>query len=204
MTVRKRGSRWWYDFRLRGIRYREPVPEAQTKAEAIQAEAKIRSDLFGGRYGGIRLTPVLTDWINDTYLPWAHSNKRSWYDDEWIAKVICGHFKKMRLRDISSLHVEKFKKVRRETDTKYGNPRQPATVNRELAILSKVFQLAVDAGYIESNPCHRVKRIAHDNSRTRFLSDEEELSLRWSKETRCTQLCSWLSTPECVEARFSP
>ena len=69
MTVRKRGSRWWYDFRLRGIRYREPIPEAQTKAEALQAEAKIRSDLFGGRYGGIRLTPVLTDWINDTYLP---------------------------------------------------------------------------------------------------------------------------------------
>jgi len=177
MTVRKRGSRWWYDFRLRGIRYREPIPEAQTKADAFQAEAKIRSDLFGGRYGGIKLTPVLADWINDTYLPWAHSNKRSWYDDEWIGKVLCDHFKKMRLRDISSLHVEKFKKVRRETPTKYGNPRQPATVNRELAILSKVFQLAVDAGYIESNPCRRVKRISHDNSRTRFLSAEEETSL---------------------------
>src|SRR5256885_350641 len=74
MTVRKRGSRWWYDFRLRGIRYREPIPEAQTKAQALQAEAKIRSDLFGGRYGGIRLTPLLAAWINDTYLPWAHSN----------------------------------------------------------------------------------------------------------------------------------
>jgi integrase len=177
MTVRKRGSRWWYDFRLRNIRYREPIPEAQTKAEALVAEAKVRSDLFGGRYGGIRLTPLLTDWISDTYLPWAHSNKRSWYDDEWIARIICDHFKKMRLRDISSLHVEKFKKVRRETPTQYGNPRQPATVNRELAILSKVFQLAVDAGYIESNPCRKVKRIAHDNSRTRFLSDKEELSL---------------------------
>ena len=129
MTVKKRGSRWWYDFRLRGIRYREPIPEAQTKAEAIQAEAKIRSDLFGGRYGGIRLTPLLTDWINETYLPWAHSNKRSWYDDEWIAKVICDHFKKMRLRDISSLHVEKFKKVR----TGDGHEvRQPAPAsNRE-------------------------------------------------------------------------
>lgn len=177
MTVRKRGSRWWYDFRLRGTRYREPIPEAKTKAQALQAEAKVRSELFEGRYGGLKVTPKLTDWITDTYMPWAKSNKRSWYDDELIAKVISDHFKKMRLRDISPLHVEKFKKVRRETPTKFGNPRQPATVNRELAILSKILQLAVDAGYMEGNPCHKVKRIAHDNSRTRFLNDDEESNL---------------------------
>lgn len=65
MTVRKRGSRWWYDFRLRGIRYHEPIPEAQTKAEALQAEAKIRSDLFGGRTVGRVQLFLSTYWPLD-------------------------------------------------------------------------------------------------------------------------------------------
>ncbi|MBA3767318.1 MAG: site-specific integrase [Acidobacteria bacterium] len=177
MTVRKRGSRWWFDFRLQGTRHRGPIAEARTKAQAEQAEAKIRTEFYEGRYGRTRLTPKLTEWIGETYLPWAQSNKRSWYDDELIAKTICAYFKDMRLGDVNSLHVEKFKRDRRETPTKQGSPRQPATVNRELAVLSKVFQLAVDAGQIESNPCQRVKRLRHDNSRTRFLSKEEEARL---------------------------
>lgn len=176
MTVRKRGSRWWYDFRLHGARHRGPIPEARTKGQAEHAEAKIRTEFYEGRYGR-RLTPKLADWIKEIYLVWARSNKRSWYDDELISKTICDFFKDMRLREINPLHVEKFKKSRRETPTQHGTPRQPATVNRELAVLSKIFQLAVDAGHLESNPCHRVKRLRHDNSRTRFLSDEEEASL---------------------------
>jgi len=47
----------------------------------------------------------------------------------------------------------------------------------ELAVLSKVFQLAVDAGQMEGNPCRKVKALRHDNSRTRFLSGDEETSL---------------------------
>ena len=43
MTIRKRGTRYYYDFMIRRQRYRGAIPEARTKAEAEQAETKIKS-----------------------------------------------------------------------------------------------------------------------------------------------------------------
>jgi hypothetical protein len=39
MAVKKRGKRWWYDFTIRGVRYRESIPEAQNKQDALNVEA---------------------------------------------------------------------------------------------------------------------------------------------------------------------
>jgi len=52
--------------------------------------------------------------------------------------------------------------------------RQPATVNRELAVLSKVFTLAVRESVAASNPCSAVERLYVSNNRIRYLSTEEE------------------------------
>jgi len=40
--------------------------------------------------------------------------------------------------------------------------------------LSKILSLAVDAGLIETNPSHRVKKFRLNNQRMRVLSTEEE------------------------------
>ena len=43
MTIRKRGSNYYYDFTLRGYpRMRGVIPEARTKWEAEQAEIKLK------------------------------------------------------------------------------------------------------------------------------------------------------------------
>jgi integrase len=55
--------------------------------------------------------------------------------------------------------------------------RGPATVNRELAVLSAVLPLAVDDELIPSNPCRRVKPLRTDNQRSRYLSYDEEKRL---------------------------
>ena len=78
-----------YDLRVRGVRHRGAIPEARTKAQATQVEAKIRTELFEGRYGrppsGISLARV----IKETYLPWARLNKRSWQRDVYCAEILC-------------------------------------------------------------------------------------------------------------------
>jgi hypothetical protein len=43
MTIRKRGTRYHYDFMIRWQRYRGALPEARTKAEAEQPETKIKT-----------------------------------------------------------------------------------------------------------------------------------------------------------------
>ncbi|HEY8461111.1 MAG TPA: site-specific integrase, partial [Blastocatellia bacterium] len=51
------------------------------------------------------------------------------------------------------------------------------TLNRERAQLSGVFQMAVDTGYIFSNPARKVKSIPVDNARDKVLEREDEAKL---------------------------
>ncbi len=70
--------------------------------------------------------------------------------------------------------IEHFKRQRRERLTTRGTQRNMATVNRELAQLSKIFMLAIDNGYCETNPCRKVRRFRVDNQRERVLTGAEE------------------------------
>jgi integrase len=65
--------------------------------------------------------------------------------------------------------VERMKSI-----TRYGRARKPASVNRELAILSGIFRMAVDYEEIAQNPCRKVQSLPENNQRTRHLSFEEE------------------------------
>lgn len=72
MTVKKRGGRWYFDFQIRGARYREAIPEARTKFHAEQAEAKARDQVFQGTYGAAQHgNQDFGQFVSETYLPWA-------------------------------------------------------------------------------------------------------------------------------------
>jgi integrase len=178
MAVRKRGSRWWYDFRIRGVRYRSSIPEARTKAQAEQAEAKIRTEIFEGRYGGRRAgTMSLAKFINEVYLPWARVNKRSAASDHLRARTLLDFFGGRTLAEVSPLLIERYKRERSEMLTKAGTKISAGTVNNELALLSRICTMAVEHGFINANPCARVKRLRTPDMRVRYLSREEEIRL---------------------------
>ena len=177
MAVKKRGDRWYYDFMIRRLRYRGAIPEAQNKWQAEKAEARIKIEVFDGKYGRTSGTELLSDFVDQTYLPWARLNKRRPANDELHCKVICEFFAGKTFAQISPLLIEKFKKERRESITCRGGRRRPASVNRELEVLSKIFSLAFDNGLVESNPCRKVRKLRQDNQRKRYLSPEEEARL---------------------------
>ena len=58
-----------------------------------------------------------------------------------------------------------------------GADKAPATVNRELSVLSKVFTLAARHEKADANPCQSVERFALDNERVRYLTQDEEKRL---------------------------
>ncbi len=170
MTVRKRGGTWYFDFMIRRARYREAVPEARTKHQAEQAEAQARLAVYEGRYGRRPGSADLTEFIEETYLPWSRASKLSWRDDRTNARVIKVYFAGKTFNQISPMLVEKFKHERARSVTVRGTVRCPASVNRELATLSRIFTMATDNGLAETNPCRRVKRLRQDNERSRYLS----------------------------------
>jgi len=148
-----------YDFMIRSQRYRGAIPEARTKAQAEQAEVKIKNWIYERKFGKISASRNFTEFVNGTYLPWARANKRSSRDDELHASVFCRHFGKKALNEIDQQMIEDFKVKRMKTITRYGRPRKPASVNRELAILSGVFTMAVDYEEVAQNPCRKVESL---------------------------------------------
>jgi integrase len=160
---------------VRGVRYRGVIPEARTKKEAEQAEAKIRQEIFEGRFGQFDLgSEKLANFIEKTFLPWSKVNKRSWRHDEFRSHTLCEYFGGKTFREISPLLVETFKRERRESITVRGTVRSAASVNHELTLLSKIFNLAIDYKVTDTNPCKKVRKYRLDNKRYRYLLPEEE------------------------------
>ncbi len=174
MSVFKRGNRWQYVFWVAGKRYRGSIPEARVKAQAERAEVTIRDSVYEGTYGKNVDAPKLRDFIAETFMPWAKTNKRTWVHDEFRSRPLIEAMGNKTMDEISPILIEKYKRDRRVSKTVRGTERAPSTVNRELELLSKVFSLAIDQGLAIQNPCQKVKRFREDNERNRYLSDEEE------------------------------
>lgn len=170
---RTRGT-WYFEFMIRGRTYRESIPEARTRGQAERAEIAAKEDAYNDRYG-LRRSPLFADFLDSIYLPWAEANKRSFKRaDKSYAGPLRAFFGRYKLAEITPLIVEKYKKIRRETPTIHETQRKPASVNREIECLSRIFSLAFDSGEIAANPCRKVRKLRADNRRTRYLSREEE------------------------------
>jgi site-specific recombinase XerD len=125
-------------------------------------------------------------------------------DDVLVCNMLFETFGRMNISEINPPMIEKFKQKRLEGKTMYKRKRNPATVNRELCVLSKIFSLACDAELMDSNPCRGVRKFRTDTRRTRYLTFEEEDRLfeNWKVRNGYSESSRWRSTPECDKARF--
>lgn len=93
-----------------------------------------------------------------------------------------GELGRVKLRDFRKAHVVQARKaLLKKPSKKRGSPKgkylAPATVNRQVALLSRVCALAVEEwDWLRINPCH-IKSIAEHNERDRLLSDIERKAL---------------------------
>lgn len=177
MTIRRRKDtgKWVCDFYYNGERIIKTLKFARTKKEAEAAEAVIMNEVFKRAYGfDEKPDKRFEDFVIETFLPYSETNKKSFYDDVLICRILVNEFKGKTLRQITPPMIENFKQSFLAKPTKHGKKRSAATVNYHLSILSKIFSLAVDSELLETNPCFRVKKLKLNNQRTRVLSDEEE------------------------------
>lgn len=164
---------YYYQFFQRKKRYRG-VLEARNAEQAKQAAQKIWDEEWQKRYDPEPPEPeqvLFADFVKETYLPWSKMHKASYDDDVRTTSLLASFFKGKNLREIKPAMIEQYKAKR------IGAERAPATVNRELSVLSKVFTVAVRHEKADLNPCKNVERFALDNERVRYLTQDEELRL---------------------------
>ena len=178
MSVYKRRGRWFCDTTIDGRRVQQVLKKARTRAQAIKAKTVIENKLFENRYKVKRRPEIAFDkFVKDRFLPYSKLHKRTYLDDVKICEMLKETFGRMTLSEIDPTTIEKWKQKRREGKTMYKRQRNPATVNRELCVLSKILAQAFDAELIESNPCRRVRKFRTNNGRVRYLNFDEEAKL---------------------------
>jgi integrase len=165
MSVYKRRGSWFCDITIDGRRVQRVLKKARTRAQAIKAESVIQKKLFENKYKVEKRPDLLR--ITQADVP----RRRD------CLHMLFETFGSFRLREITPLMIEKFKQKRLEGKTFYKRKRNPATVNRDLCVLSKIFSLAFDAELIDSNPGRRVRKFRTDTRRTRYLTFDEEARL---------------------------
>jgi len=171
---------WWIEFSLRGNYVHESIPGARTQAQAERAENKRREEIYEGKYNPVK--KLFSEFVDETFLPWSTANKRSYREDDQRSVTLKAFFGEKHLRDIKPMMIEKFKRERLATPTKHDTeerprPRTPASVNRDLACLSKILSMAFDNELVDSNPMRRVRLLKENGSRERFITADEEVKL---------------------------
>mgnify|MGYP001570150175 FL=1 len=118
-------------------------------------EEKVKSITFG-------------NFTQEVYLPNAEMRKKSYKDDESRVRIhLIPTFGNSSFKDITVGQLNQLLANIRSTGL------SDATVNRIRALLSAIFNLAIDHEIIESNPVARVKKFKENNQKERYLENSE-------------------------------
>jgi len=167
--------RWYLDYRnAHGERKQELVANAVHREDAVAAlQKKVLAEL-DKRYGTERKKRKIGfKTFAESYLrDYAMVVKKSWGTDKSRMETLVNYFKDTELSKIAPSTIQRFMAWRQ----KEGNSK--STVNRYLALLKKMLNLAIEEGYLEQNPVTKIKFYSEkDNLKERILSEEEEKRL---------------------------
>jgi len=201
----KRSGIWWTCISHNGRKIQKSL-ETSDKRLAKTIEAKIRTEIVEGKYyerlTGQRKTfkDMMDRFMND-YAPTVSINTQEGY--KYYLKNLNRFFGNPGLMTITPKIVSKYKLYRR------GSGASPSTVNRELYMLSKAFNLAVkEWEWLKDNPVSRVQKERESNEVDRWLAEDEERRLlgnspEWLREIVVFALNTGLRQDELLSLEWS-
>jgi integrase len=181
MAIYRRGKIWWYSFEFQGRRVQKSSGFTN-KTAALRAEAKRRSDLLERRAGFTqkKLAPKFEEQV-EKFLAWSKQQHRPKTRElhGTNCDTLLRFFRGCWVDEITAGMVEDFKLARageERRNAKDGSIVAPATVNRALTTLKKLFHHAEKCGYGISNPTRGVEFLNEGPGRMRVVSFEEQLA----------------------------
>jgi len=177
--TKKGHDRWYLDYRSRqGERRREVARHGRTRAEALLAlQSRIAQEFnkeFPGNTIPGKTAECLTfDDLAARYLSdYAEKEKNNPATDKYRLPPISRSLGRTKLAEITRTMILEHRAHRLKDGC------SKSTTNRELALLSKMFNWAEEQGYSRGNPAKGIKKFSEaDAIRTRVLSKKEEAGL---------------------------
>ncbi len=141
------------------------LSKARQKAAKALRDAELGMDPAAEKKEA-RLAPTFEQMAREYLERHAKAKKKSWQEDERVInKELLPEFGKRQAKDISRRDVRAFLERKSET--------APIGANRVRALLRKIFNWAIAADIVESNPVHLVPAPGKEHQRDRVLTKEE-------------------------------
>ncbi len=165
----KRGSRWGISYTdPRGRQVRKMVSPYKESAERILK--KIEMDIIEGKYLDIKKNEkvLFEDFAAQYVKMHVRLQLKGKRNQEYTIRQLIAEFKGRRLDQIDPIMVRQYMARRLEGA-------RPATVNRALQTLKSMFNRAIEWGMLhKANPAAGVRNLPQNNSRCRWLTEEEQ------------------------------
>ena len=179
MAIFRKNGKWYIDYYFEGQRMRECAGE--TKKMAQDALATRKAEILQGRFQwrGKQAPVNFKEFAEEEYLPYSKDKKgpNTYRRDQILIKHLCDYCGRQNLSSITPEMVEKYMRWRRDGNDGKIKPKV-ATVNREVACLKNIFNMAIKWKKAFKNPVREVKLYKEPKSSMRILSrDEEKLLL---------------------------
>jgi integrase len=170
--IYKRGPVYWIRYHHRGREYRESARSAERRDAARLLKQRL-ADLTQGRPSGpdedrVTFDQIARDYIEERTLKGVPPARLQW------SRARVAHlrtfFGAMRAVEISTGTMRDYAKLR------LAGGATPATVNRDLGVLRRMFMLAIQAGRLSRRPYF--PRLPEGQPRQGFMEHDEYLTIR--------------------------
>lgn len=169
-----RRTGWWVmDYRDATGRRRR-VRAGLTKAAALAVQRKRMHDVALEEAGEMpHMESITLKDYSRRFLEWAKAHKKPTTARRYESSIdqLLPKFGRLLLKEISPRAVESYMTERIEAGAK------PATVNRDVACLKRLFSKGVEWNVCRETPLRRVRLLREQNARVRYLSDDERKAL---------------------------
>lgn len=179
MAVYKRGDRWHYRFQVAGRQYSGSAGEGSTKSAAVRLEAEKRSSVASEAAGHIQRT--VDEAIHRWLVEYATRLKGKSSLESKVRAVIV-HSANTPLEDIASV-------AHRIRAAGVSEGLSAATINRRLAIVRRVANLAHEWGWLRDPIGSRIRLMPGESARHVYLTIDQ-----------VEQLAECCSNPACSDA----
>ena len=149
-------------------RFRQKKIPTEEHAEMLLA--KLQIDAFEGRWFDRQLEAKTT--VEDCWKAWAPITLRdndSWQSDIDRARHLVEHLGPRRAAKLTRKDVEEYRQKRFKEPTRRGGPPAAGTIDREIALLKRCINFAVECGTLVRNPISSVPLLNEPNTREMTL-----------------------------------
>lgn len=170
---RKGSECWQMCFFLEGRKVRKSTKTTNKKV-AHRIYDRTKWQIAEGTYNPQKKTWIpFFDLVDEFLEKHSRVEKESYYRDKVIGESLKKHFGMTPIGEIRPYDIKEWRKWRTQHITRKGTPIKKASVNRELAFLKTMLNLAVQWGWIDENPAEKIKLLRGEEKRLRILSRDE-------------------------------